>query len=108
MIQYLFEIFRKNGGGKTFTYTISDLDAKYMLIRVPMPDLHLSRQQCEELFTFSSINLQFLLCRQIIREIGEATNARRCGIQAVQDEQGQTQLEIIIIKNKIWTSLKLS
>lgn len=106
MLQYLFEILRKNGGGPNFTRTVSDLDAEYLLIRVPMPGLHLSRRQCEELFTFSSVNIQFLLCRQIVREIGESTNARRCGIQAVQDEQGQTRLEIIIIKNKIWTSLK--
>ena len=47
-----------------------------------MPALTLSEQQAADLFTPSKENIPFLLCRQIVRDHGEATNRRGCGIRA--------------------------
>lgn len=47
-----------------------------------------STQQCSLLFTSHTPNLDFLLCRQIIREMGEATGKRACGIEAQSREGG--------------------
>ena len=47
-----------------------------------MPGLTLTEQQAANLFTPSKENIPFLLCRQIVRDHGEATNRRGCGIRA--------------------------
>ena len=49
--------------------------------------LKLSDKEAAELFTPSKDHLPYLLCRQIVRDLGEATNRRGCGIYAtIQDE----------------------
>jgi hypothetical protein len=47
-----------------------------------MPALHLTEQQAADLFTPSREHIPYLLCRQIVRDHGEATNRRACGIRA--------------------------
>ena len=105
MIDYLFEILKKLGGGNVSSY--SDVDDRYVTLNVQMPDLKLTQEQTEALFTPATINLDFMLCRQIVRELGEATNARGCGIMAVQNPEGGTTVKITITKS-IWNILKLS
>ena len=61
--------------------------------------MNLTQEQCEQLFSPSTVNVQFLICRQIIREIGEATNARGCGIQARKDNKNVI-IDITIIRSK--------
>ena len=45
-------------------------------------------QQCATLFSSGSPDFDFLLCRQIVREIGEATGKRACGIEARLGDNG--------------------
>ena len=47
-----------------------------------MPALHLNDQQAADLFSPSRDHIPYLLCRQIVRDHGEATNRRGCGIRA--------------------------
>ena len=82
LIRYLFEILRKQSGQKKLDQTYSQSDGSYVEVRVPMPGLKLSEQQAADLFTPSKDNIPFLLCRQIVRDHGEATNRRGCGIRA--------------------------
>ena len=82
LIRYLFEILRKHSGQKKLSKTYSQSDGSYVEVRVPMPALKLSEQQAADLFTPSKDNIPFLLCRQIVRDHGEATNRRGCGIRA--------------------------
>ena len=82
LIRYLFEILRKQSGQKKFEPTYSQVDDQYVEVRVSMPALTLSEQQAADLFTPSKENIPFLLCRQIVRDHGEATNRRGCGIRA--------------------------
>ena len=82
LIRYLFEILRKQSGQKKLELIYSQTDDQYVEVRVPMSALTLSEQQASELFTPSKENIPFLLCRQIVRDHGEATNRRGCGIRA--------------------------
>lgn len=107
MIDYLFEILRKQGGGGALSYDVADQNERYVTLDVQMPQLQLSHEQTEALFTPATIDLNFMLCRQIVRELGEATNARGCGIMAAQRPEGGTIIKIAITKS-IWNSLKLS
>jgi hypothetical protein len=92
LIRYLFEILRKEGGGKE-TVSIKD---KYAEVDVTMPKLHLSDEEAQQLFTpASSKNIPYLLCRQIVRDHGETTNRRMCGISA-ENIDGETIVHIIL------------
>lgn len=92
LIRYLFEILRKQGGGKE-TVSIKD---KYAEVDVTMPKLHLSDEEAQQLFTpASSKNIPYLLCRQIVRDHGETTNRRMCGISA-ENIDGETIVHIIL------------
>ena len=62
--------------------TYSQTDDQYVEVRIPMPAMNLSEQQAANLFTPSKDNIPFLLCRQIVRDHGEATTRRGCGIRA--------------------------
>ena len=95
LIRYLFEILRKHSGQKKLSKTYSQCDGSYVEVRVPMPALKLSEQQAADLFTPSKDNIPFLLCRQIVRDHGEATNRRGCGIRAEVNE-GITSIVITL------------
>ena len=92
LIGYLFEILRKQGGGQK---EIRRKDEKYMDITIPMPGLHLSDAEAQNLFNASADHIPYLLCRQIVRDHGEATNRRLCGIWA-ENAGGQTLVRIIL------------
>ena len=92
LIRYLFEILRKEGGGKE-TVSVKD---KYAEVNMTMPKLHLSDEEAQQLFTPASArNIPYLLCRQIVRDHGEATNRRMCGISA-ENINGMTVVHIIL------------
>ena len=85
LVRYLFDILRKQAGEK-LKPTYEKRDGGYIEVRVPMPTLKLSETEATELFTPSKDHLPYLLCRQIVRDLGEATNRRGCGIYAtIQD-----------------------
>ena len=67
-----------------------------MEVVVPMPKLHLTDDEAQNLFNpVSSSHIPYLLCRQIVRDHGEATNRRMCGIWA-ENVTGVTQVRIIL------------
>ena len=83
----LIEVLKSHNGGAV-TWTVLRRDAHYIIVTVPLPGLSLTPVQCRQLFTPATVDVRFLLCRQIIRELGENTHARACGIEAVPAEQG--------------------
>ena len=96
LISYLFSILRKQGGGKEPSDVSLIHDGKYVEITMPMPSLHLSDSEAQTLFTPVSVqNIPYLLCRQIVRDHGEATNHRMCGIWA-EVRDGQSLVRIIL------------
>ncbi|MBO4464618.1 MAG: DUF5112 domain-containing protein [Prevotella sp.] len=90
LVDYLFELLRKKSGQKKLEVTYTPRpDGKYIDCIVPMPSLHLNEHQAATLFTASAVeNIPYLLCRQIVRDHGEATNRRGCAIKADVSESG--------------------
>jgi hypothetical protein len=56
---------------------------------------HDDEAKCRAMFTPYTSDVRFLLCRQIVREMGEATNLRACGLNSVATEKG-TQIEVVM------------
>lgn len=48
------------------------------------------------LFTPLTVDMRFLVCRQIVREMGETTNLRGCGIQAKPSDEGFLLIEVVL------------
>jgi signal transduction histidine kinase len=96
LIKYLFDLLKKLSGEKSIDRKISHNDNNYVIINVELSNLKLNAKQCAELFTPASVNIGYMICRQIVREIGEATNLRGCGIQASQNLSGGTDIELIL------------
>ena len=48
------------------------------------------------LFTPLTVDMRFLVCRQIVREMGETTNLRGCGIQAKPSDDGFLDIEVVL------------
>ena len=85
LVRYLFDILRKIAGEKLKPQYTKRTDG-YVEVRVPLPALKITDKEAAELFTPSKDHLPYLLCRQIVRDLGEATNRRGCGIYAtIQD-----------------------
>ena len=91
MIRYLIEILRKQSrpsggigvnGSRAAREVFTQKDAQYVELHMPMPSLKLSDAEAANLFMPSKEHIPFLLCRQIVRDLGEATNRRGCGIRA--------------------------
>lgn len=107
MLVYLFEMLQKENRGMRPVREVVDKNDKYYTIFVHMPQLHLTSEQCQQLFTPATENVSYLLCKQIIRDMGEAANARGCGIRAYLSPQKEVIIEITIAK-QIWNHSKLS
>ena len=60
--------------------------------------MKLTDEECHELFNPAPDNLPFLLCRQIVRDVGEATNARGCGIRAINRGDDGVQVVVTLVK----------
>ena len=103
MLVYLFEILRKHGGSEPVAKE-ENAPENYVKIEVKMPDLKLSDQQRTQLFTPLTIDFDYFLCRQIVRDFGESAKARACGIQAVREEN--TEKIVITLTKQIWNLLK--
>lgn len=99
MLAYLFEILRKqNDGQKVVIEEVNtSADKRYVDILLRLERCALSESECQTLFFPSSQRLPFLLCRQIVRDIGETTNARGCGIKAEKRTTGTgTDIHLIL------------
>lgn len=83
LIRYLFDILRKQSGEKQLNVSYEPKGDKYVVCTVDMPNMQLTETQAAALFTPAGVeNIPYLLCRQIVRDHGEATNRRGCAIRA--------------------------
>lgn len=88
MLVYLFEILRKEMNEKSLVVNVAPKDKAYVEYQVEMPRLDCTAEECKLLFTPLTSHIRFMLCRQIVREIGEITNMRGCGILAEKRSDG--------------------
>ena len=82
LIAYLFEILRRQSGERQLNVSCQTRDDRYCEVRVSIPQLKLSDDETAQLFMPRADHIPYLLCRQIVREHGEATGLRGCGIWA--------------------------
>ena len=68
----------------------------YSQVEMELTDVEYDAQQHAQLFTPLTSDMKYLLARQIVREIGEVTNLRGCGIQAVRSATGHLQINIVL------------
>lgn len=87
-LRYLFEILKGE-------VTVAVKDSQYLLYIIRRSDLSLTDEEAANLFTPQMDNIPYLLCRQIVRDHGEATNRRGCGIWAELAE-GTTWIKITL------------
>ena len=103
LVRYLFEILKKQSGEKSLDIQYIPQEGPYVEVHIPMPQLKLTEAEARDLFTPSKEHLPYLLCRQIVRDHGEATNRRGCGIYATLIE-GTTNM--IITLPSVWKTSK--
>ena len=85
-VDYLFDILRKKSGEKTLQVEWQPLDDHYMTARVLLPSFQVADVPLHQLFMPVHVdNIPFLICREIVRQHGEATNRHACGIRAERD-----------------------
>ena len=82
LVNFLFDILKKQSGQKQLEKTIEPTGDHYVTVTVPMPSLRLTDEQAQHLFMPAIENIPYLVCRQIVRDHGEATNRRGCSIRA--------------------------
>ncbi len=104
---YLFNILFHIGGSDKNQITERSTSDNYIELEIPMPKLSLTPQQVPSLFTPETTDVRFLVCKQIMRNIGEKTGARACGIRAAYNKP-EENIVIVTISLTIWEKLKSS
>lgn len=103
LLAYLRKLI--TGGVKNFTYQEAAASSAYVTCQYILHDIPFDATRHPHLFTPLTSELKYLVARQIVREIGEATNLRGCGILAKPSSDGKLMIEIVlpekIIKTKI-------
>ena len=97
MIAYLFDILYSENQNQPLVISAEEYQQRYVALHVQLSSLHLSTEVCHELFSPQAQGMMFFICRQIVRDNGEATNKRGCGITAKPADEG-TEIDIILSK----------
>lgn len=100
LFAYLRYLILKLSAEETPVINKFAVDKYYNSYTIEYKKLELNEQQTSNLFTPLTSNLLTLQIRQIIREIGEVTGRRGCGVQANKREGGGTEV-VITLYNKI-------
>lgn len=99
MSDYLFEILKKLNKGVEPIVTVKEYRESYAKVEVELRQYAISEEECQKLFTPYTKDLQFLICRQLVREMGELTNLRACGMMA-EKQDGSSALITIVMPNR--------
>lgn len=102
LLRHLFDLLVKANGGAPLSVAATPRGKDYLVLRVAMSGVAWDEQGGGALFAPSMANLPYLLCRQIVRDIGELTNHRGCGIVAQRGEH----ITYLIITLTRWNTLK--
>lgn len=75
---------------------IKSVHTAYVTCQFVFPGLRYDDSLHHLLFTPLTVDMRFLVCRQIVREMGETTNLRGCGIQAKPSDDGFLLIEVVL------------
>lgn len=98
ILKYLLDMLKKLSKCQAATIEVHERDDHYVVIKDKLTGVSFTEEQCSNLFTPTSVNIEFMICRQIVREIGEMTNMRRSGIQALRQSNDEIMVEITLPK----------
>lgn len=106
MMDYLFSLIKKINNLSTLNYHVI-AEQQYVMVHIKIPNKDLTMEQLKDMFSISTHDVRYFICRQIMRELGEEQQARRVGIQASRLNTEEIEILITLTKH-IWKSLKLS
>lgn len=101
MIDYMFEILKKQNLGKRPVFTVEYRSEQYVDIMADMKEVKLSVEERSSLFTPETSHIPYLICRQIVREIGSMSNLCGSGITVVSDDGNTLRLRIVLPKYNV-------
>ena len=101
LLAYLRKLI--TGGVKNFTYQETAASSAYVTCQYILHDIPFDATRHPHLFTPLTSDMKYLVARQIVREIGEATNLRGCGILAKPSSDGKLMIEIVLPEKIIKT-----
>lgn len=107
MADHLLSLLTKLNGGLKPAISVAEAESPYLTLTLQMQGLQVDEKACQQLFTPSTPDFRFLVCKQIVREWGDQLGARGCGIRAIGTTDGQTNIEIKLTQ-QIWKNSKLS
>lgn len=107
MADHLLSLLTKLNGGQKPTVKLHEEEGQYLTLTLQMHQLRLNAEACQQLFTPSTPDFRFLVCKQIVREWGDQLGARGCGIRAISNGQLPTDIEIKLTQ-QIWKNSRLS
>jgi len=95
LVAQLFDVLRRQSGQKQLHADYSPYGQHFVEVCVTMPELRLTAEEAARLFEPAADHLPFMLCRQIVRELGEAAGRTDVGIKAevVVEERGERREE---------------
>ena len=96
MLAYLFALLQKQVAPGVLTIAAEDVGGGYVELRLSLPQAATGGQQ--DIFAPSPANIPYMLCRQIVRDVGESTHLRRCGIVAKPSSEGVNMTIILAEK----------
>lgn len=82
MFSLLLEILKRQNGKEQPSLSVEPMGDNYIKVTAKMANAAMSEREATSLFTPSEAHIPYLLCRQIMRDLSEATNRRACGISA--------------------------
>jgi signal transduction histidine kinase len=98
LLAYLRTLLLKLSAGETPSVSMRSVDEVYDSYILKYGNLVADEVQARNFFTPLTCNLQGLQIRQIVREIGETTGKRGCGVQARQGADGTTEIIMTLWK----------
>ena len=101
LLAYLRKLI--TGGVKNVTYQEATSSSAYVTCQYILHDIPFDATRHPHLFTPLTSDMKYLVARQIVREIGEATNLRGCGILAKPSSDGKLMIEIVLPEKIIKT-----
>ena len=107
LMRYLTTLLKRKNGGSKPSVEINQAENGYVVISLAMNALRLTSEQAKNLFSPLTTDVDFLVCCQIMRDIGEITGARACGISASVDNEDKTIIKIKTTK-ETWKNSQLS
>ena len=95
LLKYLFAIIKKELKPYNLKVEVQEKGRRYVLIKIRVDKVIFTADECSQLFSPTTVNLQYYLCSQIVRDVGGLTNARGCGIFAHNTSE-ETVFEITL------------